>query len=195
MDQPPDRPAALHRRRQVLDVVLARPQPSLPHLRPTGPITQSRRPPDRDRPRPHLHLLGMTLTNPLAAPLRATLRWGHLPSPPRGQFGLTLPPGYPYSAGTNQVPNALPADVAPYAHPFDLDDQRSQAVGGRVARRVASVTDSDESLRYAAGTLMTRNAPARTCIMTATQKYRTSAPRAAIPGGFARSRSVAAWPP
>ena len=91
MDQPPDRPAALHRRRQVLDVVLARPQPPLPHLRPAGPITQSRRPPDRDRPRPHLHLLGMTLTNPLAAPLRATLRWGHLPSPPRGQFGLTLP--------------------------------------------------------------------------------------------------------
>ena len=34
---------------------------------------------------------------------------------------------------------------------------------------------------------MTRNAPARTCIMTATQKYRTSPLPAAIPGGFARS--------
>ena len=33
----------------------------------------------------------MTPTNPLAAPLRATLRWGHLPSPPRGQFGGSGP--------------------------------------------------------------------------------------------------------
>ena len=33
----------------------------------------------------------MTLQNPPATPLRATRRWGHLPSPPRGQFGLTLP--------------------------------------------------------------------------------------------------------
>jgi hypothetical protein len=56
-----------------------------------------------------------------------------------------------------------------------------------VARRVASAKDIDESPRYAAGTLMTRNAPARTCIMTATQKYRTSPLPAAIPGGFARS--------
>src|SRR5680860_1398910 len=59
MDQLPDRPAALHRHRQVVDVVLARPPPSLPHLRPTGPVTQSRRPTDRNRPRPHLHLLGL----------------------------------------------------------------------------------------------------------------------------------------
>src|SRR6266851_8304547 len=72
MDQLPDRPAALHRRQQILDVVLARPQPSLPHLRPTGPVTQSRRPPDRDRPRPRLHLLGLTLPNPPETLLRAT---------------------------------------------------------------------------------------------------------------------------
>ena len=56
-----------------------------------------------------------------------------------------------------------------------------------MARRVASAKDIDESPRYAAGTLMSRNAPARTCIMTATQKYRTSPLPAAIPGGFARS--------
>ena len=37
------------------------------------------------------------------------------------------------------------------------------------------------------GPLRTRNAPDRTCIMTATQKYRTSPLPAAIPGGFARS--------
>ena len=55
-----------------------------------------------------------------------------------------------------------------------------------MARQVASARDIDESPRYAAGTLMTRNAPARTCIMTATQKYRTSPLPAAIPGGFAR---------
>src|SRR5262249_21294193 len=39
-------------------------------------------------------------------------------------------PGHPGSAGTNRVPDALPTDVTPYAHAFDLDDQRSQAVGG-----------------------------------------------------------------
>ena len=56
-----------------------------------------------------------------------------------------------------------------------------------MARRVASARDTGESPRYAAGTLMTANAPSRTCIMTATQKYRTSPLPAAIPGGFARS--------
>ena len=35
-----------------------------------------------------------------------------------------------------------------------------------MARRVASARDIDESPRYAAGTLMSRNAPARTCVMT-----------------------------
>ena len=56
-----------------------------------------------------------------------------------------------------------------------------------MARRVASVRDIDEGPRYAAGQLMLRNAPARTCVMTAPQKYRTSPLPAAIPGGFARS--------
>src|SRR6266508_3504396 len=57
-----------------------RPPPSLPHLRPTRPLTQSRRPTDRDRPRPHLHLLGV---NPLRHPQptrhrrpMSQLRWG-----------------------------------------------------------------------------------------------------------------------
>src|ERR1700682_3788376 len=36
MDELSDRPPALHRRRQVLDLVLARPHSSLPHLRATG---------------------------------------------------------------------------------------------------------------------------------------------------------------
>jgi hypothetical protein len=49
-----------------------------------------------------------------------------------------------------------------------------------VARRVASARDIDESPRYAAGKLMLRNAPARTCVMTAPQKYRTSPLPAAI---------------
>jgi hypothetical protein len=39
-------------------------------------------------------------------------------------------------------------------------------VAGRAARRVASARDIDESPRYAAGTLMTWNAPVRACIMT-----------------------------
>src|ERR1700694_3779185 len=70
MDQLSDRPPALHRRRQVfldlvlarlfLDLLLARPQSSLPPLPATGPLAPSRRPPHRDRPRPHLHLLGLT---------------------------------------------------------------------------------------------------------------------------------------
>src|SRR5207237_6831460 len=60
MDQLPDRPSALHHRRQVMDLVLARSQSSLPQLRPTHSFTTSRRPPHRDRPRPHLHLLGIT---------------------------------------------------------------------------------------------------------------------------------------
>lgn len=48
MDRLSDRPPALHRRRQVLDLVLARPQPSLPPLRANGSLTPSRRsaPPD-----------------------------------------------------------------------------------------------------------------------------------------------------
>jgi crotonobetainyl-CoA:carnitine CoA-transferase CaiB-like acyl-CoA transferase len=37
------------------------------------------------------------------------------------------------------------------------------------------------------GPLMTRNAPARTCIMTATHKVQDRPLPAAIPGGFARS--------
>jgi hypothetical protein len=49
-----------------------------------------------------------------------------------------------------------------------------------VARRVASARDIDESPRYAAGKLMLRNVPARTCVMTAPQKYRTSPLPAAI---------------
>ena len=60
-----------------------------------------------------------------------------------------------------------------------------------MARRVASARDIDESPRYAAGKLMLRNAPARTCVMTAPQKYRTRPLPwplpAAIPSGFARS--------
>ena len=56
-----------------------------------------------------------------------------------------------------------------------------------MARRVASARDIDESPRYAAGKLMLRNAPARTWVMTAPQKYRTSPLPAAIPSGFARS--------
>src|SRR6478735_6355138 len=43
MDRLSDRPPALHRRRQVLDLVLARPQPSLPPLRANGSLTPSRR--------------------------------------------------------------------------------------------------------------------------------------------------------
>src|SRR6185503_16749640 len=48
MDRLSDRPPALHRRRQVLDLVLARPQPSLPPLRANDSLTPSRRsaPPD-----------------------------------------------------------------------------------------------------------------------------------------------------
>jgi hypothetical protein len=58
-----------------------------------------------------------------------------------------------------------------------------------VARRVASARDIAESPRYAAGPVVTRNVPAGTCIMTATQKYRTSPLPAAIPGGFAEPAS------
>src|SRR5437867_9175967 len=60
MDQLSDRAPALHRRRQVLDLVLARPQPPIPHLRPTRTVEPRRRPAQRDRPRPYLHLLGLT---------------------------------------------------------------------------------------------------------------------------------------
>src|SRR5438552_15749440 len=66
MDQLSDRAPALHRRRQVLDLVLARPQPPIPHLRPTPTIEPRRRPAQRDRPRPHLHLLGLTPKRPPA---------------------------------------------------------------------------------------------------------------------------------
>ena len=37
----------------------------------------------------------MTLPNPASDTSPRHLRRGHLPSPPRGQFGLTLPPGPP----------------------------------------------------------------------------------------------------
>src|SRR5215204_1490316 len=60
VDQLPDRPAAIHHRRKVLDPLLARPQPPLPHLRPTRTVEPSRGPAQRARPRPHLHLLGLT---------------------------------------------------------------------------------------------------------------------------------------
>src|SRR6266566_2414717 len=66
MDQLSDRAPALHRRRQVLDLVLARPQPPIPHLRPTPTIEPRRRSAQRDRPRPHLHLLGLTPKRPPA---------------------------------------------------------------------------------------------------------------------------------
>src|SRR5690348_573632 len=45
---------------QVLDLVLARPQPPIQHLRPAPAVGPRRRPARRDRPRPHLHLLGLT---------------------------------------------------------------------------------------------------------------------------------------
>src|SRR5215472_18995192 len=67
MDQPPGRPPALHRHHQVLDLVLARPQPPVPHLRPARTVEPHRRPAQRDRPRPHLHLLGLT-PKPAASP-------------------------------------------------------------------------------------------------------------------------------
>src|SRR5215203_5749492 len=60
VDQLPDRPAAIHHHRKVLDPLLARPQPPLPHLRPTRTVEPSRGPAQRARPRPHLHLLGLT---------------------------------------------------------------------------------------------------------------------------------------
>jgi hypothetical protein len=42
--------------------VLARSQSSLPPLRPAGAFAPGRRPAHRARPRPHLHLLGLTTT-------------------------------------------------------------------------------------------------------------------------------------
>jgi hypothetical protein len=82
MDQLPDRPAALHHHRQNLDPVLARPQPALPPLRPTGPLTSGRRSSHRARPRPHRHLLGLIPARPQV---------GQLPPSQRGQFRLTSP--------------------------------------------------------------------------------------------------------
>src|SRR6266576_2569979 len=54
-------------------------------------------------------------------------------------------PGYPGSAGTNRVPDALPTNAAPYAHAFDPGGQHGQVVAGRAARRVASARDIGES--------------------------------------------------
>src|SRR5271165_3690010 len=89
MDQLPDRPAALHRHRQNLDPVLARQQPALPPLRPTGTLTPGSRSTHRNRPRPHRHLLGLTPTRPPVSPPQ--LEWGQLTPSQRGQFRLTLP--------------------------------------------------------------------------------------------------------
>jgi hypothetical protein len=91
MDQLSDRASALHRRRQLLDLVLARPQPPIPHLRPARTLEPRRRPAQRDRPRPHLHLLGLTPSSPPADGSPLQLRWDQLRRHSRGQSGLTLP--------------------------------------------------------------------------------------------------------
>jgi len=62
VDKLPDRPAALHRHHEELDAVLARPQSSVSRLPPAGSLAKRRRPSRRDRARPHMHLLGLTLT-------------------------------------------------------------------------------------------------------------------------------------
>jgi hypothetical protein len=71
-------------------LLLARPKSSLPHLRATGSLAPSRRPPHRDRPRPHLHLLGVT-PNADSRRFPARLRWSQLQPPQWGQFELTSP--------------------------------------------------------------------------------------------------------
>ncbi len=58
----PIAPAALHRHHEELDAVLARPQSSVSRLPPAGSLAKRRRPSRRDRARPHMHLLGRTLT-------------------------------------------------------------------------------------------------------------------------------------
>jgi hypothetical protein len=90
IDQFPDRPAALHRHHQNLDPVLARPQPALPPLRASGPVTPGQRSSHRTRPRPHRHLLGLAPARPSQQFHPTQVRPTSAPSQ-RGQFRLTSP--------------------------------------------------------------------------------------------------------
>jgi hypothetical protein len=57
-DTVPDRTAALHDIPQPMVAVPARPQPQVPRVRHRRTQARHPRPPRRDRPRPHQHLLG-----------------------------------------------------------------------------------------------------------------------------------------
>ena len=135
MDQLSDRPSALHRRRQVLDLVLARPQSPLPPLRPTGTLAPSRRPPHRDRPRPHLHLLGLT---PGAASRRLLAPTQVGPTPPGGSQRTSQHDGASWG-GTGPAETTSPASRRSPSH--DADQPRSSACASK------ATTSSSNSVR------------------------------------------------